>query len=169
MSVLETERLIMRKPAARDMDAILAFYQSERSVMAGGHISEGRAWRQAAAIIGHWDIRGFGLFAVTEKPSDEIVGLVGQWYPGDWPETEIGWLVFDGSEGRSIAYEAALAARAHAYTTIGWTTAVSYIDENNTRSVALAERLGCTFDPAAPQPKPDQPCLIYRHPSPEAL
>ena len=159
----------MRKPNAADWPAARDFYMSERSVMAGGHISEGRAWRQFAAIIGHWDIRGFGLFAVTETGNDQALGLVGQWYPVDWPEHELGWLIFDGHEGKSIAYEAANAARNYAYTKLGWTTAVSYIDQNNARSIKLADRLGCTVDPDATQAKPDDPCLIYRHPAPEML
>lgn len=165
--ILETERLTLRKPNAADWPAARGFYMSERSAMAGGNIDEGRAWRRFAAIIGHWDIRGFGLSAVTVKPSDQIIGLVGQWYPGDWPEQELGWVIFDGAEGKSIAYEAALAARKHAYSALGWKTAVSYIDKNNARSIALAERLDCALDTEAQQPKPDSPCLIYRHPSPE--
>lgn len=162
--VLETERLALRKPNAADWPAARDFYMSERSSMAGGPKDEGKAWRQFAAIIGHWDICGCGLFAVTPKPSDQIVGLVGPWTPVDWPETELGWLLFEGAEGKSIAFEAASAARTHAYTTLGWTTAVSYIHKNNARSINLAERLGCTLDAEATQPKPDDPCLVYRHP-----
>lgn len=164
--IIETEHLALRKPVAADWPAARDFYTSERSSMAGGHVDEGKAWRQFATIIGHWDIRGYGLSAVTVKPSDKIVGLVGQWHPADWPEAEIGWVIFDGSEGKSIAYEAALAARHHAYSNLGWTTAVSYIDEKNTRSIKLAERLGCTLDLNATQPRPAAPCLIYRHPAP---
>lgn len=165
--ILETERLILRKPTAQDCVGAVSFYTSERSAMAGGNIDAGRAWRQFAAILGHWEIRGFGLFAVTQKPSDQIIGLVGQWYPGDWPEQELGWVVFDGSEGKSIAYEAACAARTHAYETLSWETAVSYIDPDNSRSIALAERLGCHLDNEATLPKPDT--LVYRHPAPAEL
>ena len=39
---------------------------------------------------------------------------------------------------RGYATEAALAARAYAYGTLGWTTAVSYIDRDNIASIALA-------------------------------
>jgi len=166
---LETERLILRKPNGSDWPEVRDFYMSERSSMAGGHIDEGKAWRKFASIIGHWDIRGYGLSAVTLKPSDQIVGLVGQWYPGDWPEPELGWVIFEGAEGKSIAFEAASAARAHAYGPLGWSTAVSYIDPQNARSIALAERLGCVLDPDAVQPHPDQPGLIYRHPAPSQV
>ena len=59
------------------------------------------------------------------------------------------------------------AARGYAYGTLGWPTAVSYVDAENHRSCALARRLGAREDPAAPRPGPDG--LVFRHPSPEAL
>ncbi|MEL6197095.1 MAG: GNAT family N-acetyltransferase, partial [Pseudomonadota bacterium] len=75
-------------------------------------------------------------------------------------------------EGKGITQEAALAARAHAYGTLGWPTAVSYIDHGNDRSIALAERLGAARDAAAAFPGQDEgaePCHVYRHPAPAAL
>ena len=91
------------------------------------------------------------------------------WHPITWPEREIGWSVYDPAiEGTGIAREAAEAVRAWAYTTLGWTTAVSYIDPDNAASIRLAERLGCTLDEAAEKPE-GEPCLVYRHPAPEAL
>ena len=50
------------------------------------------------------------------------------------------------AEGRGLALEAALAARRHAYRTLNWPTAISMIDPGNTRSVRLAERMGCRHD-----------------------
>jgi RimJ/RimL family protein N-acetyltransferase len=51
-------------------------------------------------------------------------------------------------------------------TEIGWQEVVSYIAPENHRSIALAERLGAALDKNAPQPKPEKPCLVYRHPKP---
>ena len=165
---LTTDRLTLRRPAARDWDGARDFYMSDRSAMAGGNIHLGAAWRQFAAIIGHWDIRGYGLWAVTLKGNDTCLGLVGQWCPEDWPENELGWVLFAEAEGKSIAYEAAQATRNYAYDTLGWTTAVSYLHPDNARSITLAERLGCTRDDTAPWPYPEKPCAIYRHPAPDA-
>ena len=93
--------------------------------------------------------------------------MVGLFYPEGWPEPEIAWTVFDGAEGRGIAFESATAARDHAYTALGWTTAVSLIAPDNPRSIALARRLGAVHD--GDYPHPDHGTLqIYRHPAPEA-
>ncbi|BBU58844.1 hypothetical protein KU6B_51090 [Mameliella alba] len=51
----------------------------------------------------------------------------------------------------------------------GWSTLVSYIHPDNTRSRALAERLGAVHDPNAQLPEGEtaQETLVYRH-SPDA-
>lgn len=166
--MLHTKRLILRRPAGRDWPVVRDFFMSPRAADVGGPHDLGRAWRHFAAEVGHWDILGYGMWAVTLRGDDTIVGLIGPWSPADWPETEIGWFILDpGIEGTGIATEAARAAITHAWDVLGWSTIVSYIDADNTRSIRLAEKLGAVLDPAAPQPKPDQPCLVYRHPRPE--
>lgn len=167
--MLHTRRLVMRRPNGADWPAARDFFMSERAAGVGGPHDLGRAWRLFAANLGHWDILGYGMWAVTLRGDDRAVGLVGPWCPADWPETEIGWVIFEpGIEGTGIATEAAQAAIEHAWSALGWDTIVSYIAPGNTRSIRLAEKLGAALDPDAPQPYPDQPCLVYRHPGPEA-
>lgn len=169
IALLETERLTLRKPIPSDWDAFYAFTQSDRSKGIGGPYAHGYAWRMFAAEIGHWAIRNFGMFIVTLKGQNKPLGLIGPWYPDDWPETEIGWMMFEGSEGKGFAFEAAKRIVRHAWEDLKWDTIVSYIDADNARSIALAERLGANHDPAAIVPKPDNPCLVYRHPKPKEL
>ncbi len=159
---LHTDRLILRRPNGSDAAATTAFYQTERAQFVGGNVPEFRAFSNFCALLGHWEVRGFGLWAVTTKTSDDIIGLVGPYYPQGWPETEIGWLMFDGSEGHGYAAEAAKAAIADARTRLGWTDIVHYIAPQNARSITLAERLGAHRDPNAAVPKPEDPCLVYR-------
>ncbi|TMV69267.1 GNAT family N-acetyltransferase, partial [Thioclava sp. BHET1] len=81
---------------------------------------------------------------------------------------EMGWSLWSAEgEGRGYAREAARAVIAHAFGPLGWDTAVSYIAPDNARSIALAERLGAIRDDSAAHPG-DTPCLVYRHPKPEA-
>ena len=166
--VIETARLRLRAPEARDFEAYAAFRASDRARLLGGPYTRGQAFDQICSIIGHWHMRGFGRWMVADRVTDAPLGIVGLFYPEDWPEPEIAWSVFEVAEGQGIAEEAARAARAHAYDTLGWTTAISLIDPANTRSVALAQRLGCkdgeTFEHAALGT-----LHIWRHPSPEAL
>lgn len=166
--VLHTERLILRGPEPQDLPGFLAYFASPRSRYTGGPLDPGPAWRLFACEIGHWHICGFGMWSVTLRGHpDRCIGMVGCWHPADFPENELGWILWPEAEGRGIAAEAAQAARAHAYGPLGWTTAVSYIDPENARSIGLAERLGARRDDAAPRRDPTD--LVYRHPAPEAL
>jgi RimJ/RimL family protein N-acetyltransferase len=165
--VIETNRLILRRPAARDLDAYLTFITSERAEYVGREQSRFSGWKCFAAEAGHWMLHGYGPWAVTVKGSDTSVGQVGVWHPVGFPEREIGWLIWKEAEGKGIAFEAAEAARAYDYRVHGTKTLVSYIDRANSRSIRLAERLGAVLDPEATPLDPDT--LVYRHPSPEAL
>lgn len=166
--VLETRRLVLRAPQARDAAAYVAEHASERGRWIGGAAGAEAGWRAFATLTGHWVLRGYGMWAVTLKGEDRILGMIGCLNPEGWPEPEIGWFVFAEAEGRGIAAEAALAARDYAFNTLGWTTAVSYIHPENARSIALAERLGAARDQAAARPKPELGTLVFRHPAPEA-
>ena len=169
VAVLETERLTLRRPDARDWPQARDFFMSDRAIGIGGPDTLGVAWRAFATWLGHWQIHGFGMWAVTLTGDDTAIGRVGAWYPPDWPENEIGWFIFKRDlEGTGIAHEAARAAVDHAFATLGWKTVVSYIGADNQRSIALAERLGARHDPHATSPWPDTPCLVYRHPAPQA-
>lgn len=163
--VLETERLVLRRPKPADIPAAIEFYMSERSQYAGGFVPKFRAWTNATALLGHWEVRGYGLWAVTEKGDDTALGFVGPYYPEGWPDTEIGWVLFEQAEGRGIAAEAAKAALADARDRLGWSDIVSYIAPENTRSIKLAEKLNAVRDPNAAVPKPEDPCLVFRHPA----
>jgi RimJ/RimL family protein N-acetyltransferase len=75
------------------------------------------AWRQLAMFAGHWQLRGFGMWAVEELGTGAFVGRVGLHYPEGWPDREVAWA-------------------------LAWPRVISLIDPGNTRSVRLAQRLG---------------------------
>jgi RimJ/RimL family protein N-acetyltransferase len=168
-AVLETPRLVLRRPRPADAEGFIGFLGSERAVHLGGPMARPAAWRVFATVLGHWEMLGFGLWAVCRHGSERAVATVGLLRPEGWPEGEIAWHVLDPSaEGAGIAFEAAEAARAHAYEVLGWPGAVSYIAPANARSIRLAERLGAVADAEAPVPE-GLACTAWRHPGPEAL
>lgn len=165
---LETERLILRGPKPADAEAFVAAYAEPRMQYAGGPKPKREAWNFFGTEIGHWVMRGYGMFVVTLKGDDTPLGIVGHWKPNTWPETEIGWVLFsDAYEGKGYAFEAANACIDHAWHVLKWDTIVSYIDPGNAGSIKLAERLGAALDEAAKKPSADYETLVYRHPKPE--
>lgn len=165
---VETERLRLRAPEWSDFDAFSAFRMSNRTEHLGGPCTRTQAFDKLGEIIGHWHLRGYGRWMVADKTTDTPIGIVGCFYPDDWPEPEIAWSVFEGAEGRGIAHEAAIATLRFAYNTLGWTTAVSCTTPENTRSQALAVRLGATREDDFTTV--DGLLLqVYRHAGPEAF
>ena len=168
--VIETERLILRAPGPQDWPAWRAFMASDQArFIRTGTPNDADAWRAFGHFIGHWILRGFGMFVFAPKKQDSAIGMAGPWHPEGWPEGEIAWALWSAQdEGMGYAIEAVQAARGYAYDILGWPTAVSYIDPANARSVALAERLDATRDLRAAHPG-DTPCAVYRHPLPDQL
>ncbi|SLN37084.1 GNAT family N-acetyltransferase [Roseisalinus antarcticus] len=163
--VLETARLRLRAPEARDLDAYVAYCASDRSATVGGPFSREEAYFRLCAIAGQWQLRGFGRWIIADRESDAALGLAGLHYPDGWPEPEIAWTVFDGAEGRGIAQEAAIAVRAHVFGTLGWSRVMSAVAPSNSRSVRLAQRLGCTLEGEFDHPVYGR-LGIWRHPAP---
>jgi RimJ/RimL family protein N-acetyltransferase len=160
--LIQTERLLLRPYRLEDYPHLLALYGTDRAAFIGGRLSPRQVWDAFMNCVAQWTIFGFGGWAVEEIASGSIVGEVAVTRPIDFPETELGWLLFDGFEGRGYAYEAALAARHWAFSEAGLSTLVSYVDPDNVRSARLAERLGATVDPHALTPS-GEASLVYRH------
>jgi RimJ/RimL family protein N-acetyltransferase len=144
--ILHTDRLILRPFREADLDAYAAL-GSDPLVMEflsadGSLLSRADAWRQMSMFLGHWELRGYGTWAVEERSSGEFVGRVGLHYPEGWPDRELGWTIARKFWGQGYASEAARAAIAHAFGALGWTHLVSLIHPDNHRSARLAERLG---------------------------
>ena len=170
--VLETARLILRAPIASDWEPALAFMVTQRAQYMGGPYERSDAWRGFNHVVGHWVTRGYGMFTYCDKTTGRPMGFVGPFYPEGWTEPEIGWSIWSSEdEGKGFVLEAAQAARGYVYEVLNWSTAISYIDPDNARSMALARRLGCEIDPngTLPDGKDWPGTLVFRHPSPDTF
>lgn len=162
---IETDRLILRLPELGDFEAAAGFWTSERSATIGGPLDRQGAWTRFASYAGSWMLRGYGSWMVVEKSSNTPVGSVGIYEAADWPEPELGWVMFEAGEGKGYAYEAAIAARTYIYAKLNMPALISTIAPDNTRSLALAERLGAKLERM--WQSPFGPLGIYRHPKAE--
>lgn len=143
---LETDRLILRPCVLEDFEAY-AVMAADPELMRylatdGTPSSRFAAWQAFSAQVGHWSLRGFGMFTVIERASGDFVGRVGPWQPEGWPDFEIGWTVRSQFWRLGYASEAATACLKHAFTDLGRLDVVSLISPDNTRSIGVAERIG---------------------------
>jgi RimJ/RimL family protein N-acetyltransferase len=98
------------------------------------------AWLDFAQMTSTWLLQGHGLWTIGH--AGQIAGFVVLGFePGD-AEPELGFMLTATAEGRGLAFEAASAAKRHAFDTLGWSRVVSYIEPSNDRARTLALRLG---------------------------
>ncbi|MCF2903940.1 GNAT family N-acetyltransferase [Octadecabacter sp. CECT 8868] len=162
---LTSERLTLRGPERSDLPAFTRFMTSAPSLAAQGETGTAQqAWFGFIAGIGHWQWHGFGFFIVVDKATDEPVGRVGLLKHVDWPDVELAWHLFEGAEGKGFATEAATAVKTWAYGDLGLDRLYSYIDCDNSRSQAVAKRLGASTDGTRAAHEPD--AEIWHHTRP---
>lgn len=161
--VLETAELVLRGYRETDFEPFAAFSASPRASFVGGPQSRWDAWRAFLAAIGHWGLRGYGMWIAEHHATGQVAGRIGVMFNDGWHEPELAWHIYDGFEGRGLAYQAALAARDHAAQHWGMVRLMSYISPDNVRSVRLAKRLGCALEREVEVL--GRPCQLWRHPT----
>jgi RimJ/RimL family protein N-acetyltransferase len=100
------------------------------------------AWRHMAFLVGHWELRGYGHWAVEEKESGKFVGRLGFLNPEGWPGFELGWTLAREAWGKGYATEGARRALDYAFNDLDKDHVISLIHPENKNSIRVAERLG---------------------------
>ncbi len=146
---LETERLRLRGFGPDDFETYARWCgdaETMRFIGEGKPVGRDDAWRSLAVVMGHWPLRGYGLWAAEEKASGALIGRIGLYEPEGWPGLEVGWLVDRERWGEGFAPEGAAAALHHAFTVLSVPRLISLIQPDNAPSIRVAEKLGERYD-----------------------
>jgi RimJ/RimL family protein N-acetyltransferase len=160
---LESGRLLLRQFQDADWPQLHRYFSDAQAMVftQGRALSEGETWRVMCSMIGHWQIRGYGPYAVTDKTNGTVMGTVGFWYPNDWPEPEIKWGLASSYWGKGYATEAARLVLAAGYEHLPELALISLIHEDNKASIGLALAVGATRERSTQYE--GEPHGIYRH------
>lgn len=158
---LTTERLRLRPMVPGDFPAYAAFFATERSAMMGGPHDLRAAWGVFCHDCACWTLFGHGALMIDRLQDGATLGQVGISAGPLFPETELGWLLYQGHEGQGYATEAARALRDWAFARLAVESLVSYTDPTNFGSQAVARRLGAVIDPDAVPQDPED--IVWRH------
>jgi RimJ/RimL family protein N-acetyltransferase len=145
VTVIQTERLAMRMLRDDDLDALAQMYadaETMRYIGIGEPLDREATWREVAMHLGHWRLRGYGMWALEERATGTLIGRAGLWNPEGWPALEAGWLVARPRWGEGFATEAARAILDHAFAVLGLEHIVSFIHPDNAASIRVAEKMG---------------------------
>jgi RimJ/RimL family protein N-acetyltransferase len=108
----------------------------------GVTLDRSETWRAMAGILGHWQLLGYGMFAVEIRATGELIGRAGYLDPPGWPGFELGWVLGQRWWGKGYAVEAAIRCRDHAFEVLGRDRLISLIRPDNHRSIRVAEKIG---------------------------
>ncbi|MBD2089752.1 GNAT family N-acetyltransferase [Microcoleus sp. FACHB-1515] len=151
MIVAETSRLILRHfqpDDAEDLQAVFGDAEVMRFSTTGAfNLDQIRAWLDRAPIA--YEKNGYGLNAVIEKTSNQLIGLCGLlvWEDLDGQhEDEIGYRFARAWWGKGLATEAACATRDFGFGQLGRNRLISIIEPENVRSIRVAQRVGMQYE-----------------------
>jgi RimJ/RimL family protein N-acetyltransferase len=142
---IQTGRLLLRPFGDADVEPYIAMVTDPdvaRFLGDGTPPLRSDAWRQLAMVIGHWALRGHGLWAVEEIDTKTLVGRIGLWQPEGWPGFELAYTVGRPFWGRGFAREGAGAALRFARDVMRRDDVISIIRPDNAASIRVATSLG---------------------------
>ena len=147
---LVTSRLVLRPPAAHDLEPLTAIRSDERvGKFTGGTRSEQDVWFTLLRSHGLWSMLGYGYWTAEHRKTGALIGEVGfaDFKRGLTPDIsgipEAGWIIAPDAWGQGYASEAVGAIHDwldHARP--GRSTCI--INPDNNASIRVAEKQGYT-------------------------
>lgn len=144
---IETERLRLRAFSSGDLEPYAQIYADDLFVrhLNGKTLTRQKTWENMALILGHWALRGYGIWAIEHRVTGALVGRAGLLNLPGWPDVEVCWALSPKFWGNGYATEASRAAIKWAFREVGIRRLISLISPDNRRSEAVALRLGEQF------------------------
>lgn len=149
MTVLETERLILRRLTVDDAQFILTLlnepsflrYIGDKKVR---NLDDARQYILNGPAASY-ERNGFGLYAVELKDSHVPIGMCGLLKRDELPDPDVGFAFLPDFWNKGFAFEAAAAVLNYAREKLKHKRVLAIVNHDNTSSIKLLEKLGFTF------------------------
>jgi RimJ/RimL family protein N-acetyltransferase len=146
MTVLETDRLVLRRLSAGDAGFIATLLNDESFIRSIGDRGV-RTLADAEAYIANgpvasYDRFGFGLYLVASKEAGESMGICGLLKRDALEHVDIGFAFLPEFWHRGFALESALAVKGHARDQLGLARLVAVVQPGNLPSIRVLEKIG---------------------------
>ena len=142
--LIETQRVQLRPLTRDDLDDVLEM-QADPDVMRFlGQLDRDQAREWLEVTTRQWAEVGYGRAAVIERATGRFIGRAGLRYWPEFGETEVGWVLRRDVWGHGLASEAGHASLRWGFENLDVTYITAIITPDNTRSIAVAQRLGMT-------------------------
>ncbi len=140
----------MRQHRREDFKACAAMWSDPRVVefISGKPSTEQATWMRILAYRGHWELMGFGYWALEDRETGRFVGELGfadfkrDLTPSIAGLPELGWALVPEFHGRGLATEGLAAALVWGDQNLDSHRVVSLISPQNLASLRVAQKLG---------------------------
>jgi RimJ/RimL family protein N-acetyltransferase len=152
---IETERLRLRPLGVGDLDAwhhqIFSDPNVTRYLPVGKPIPREDVVERLASQVQSWQIRGFGVWAVLQKPSNQLMGHCGFVTPEESDSIELIYALGRDWWGRGFATEAAAACLRHGFELLNFAEIAALVFTENEPSIRVMLKLGFAFEDIVPR------------------
>jgi ribosomal-protein-alanine N-acetyltransferase len=150
--LIETPQLLLRDWWYEDIAPLAAIYadpEVERQLVP---MSRDATEEQVAYLLAHWEVEGFGLWAVEHRETGRFIGRIGLIRHTDFTQepdpVEVGWTLERAVWGQGLATEGAMASLRFGFDTLGCDRIISITRPTNTASRRVMEKCGLTYQGA---------------------
>jgi ribosomal-protein-alanine N-acetyltransferase len=150
LTVLETERLLLRRFSTEDAEFILELLNEPSFIRnigdRGVRTIEGANSYILNGPVVSYAKNGFGLYLVKLKETNESIGMCGLIKRDTLEDVDIGYAFLPRFWSKGYAVESALAVKEYAKNMIGLNRIVAITDPENEGSIRVLEKIGFNFE-----------------------
>lgn len=150
MTIVETERLVIRKLSTDDAEFIVELlnqpsflrYIGDKAVRS----SDDAVRYIQTGPLASYERFGFGLYLVELKETGESIGMCGLLKRDTLPDVDIGFAFLSSYWSRGYALESATAVMKYGREELGLRRIVAITSPDNDASIRLLEKIGLRFE-----------------------
>jgi RimJ/RimL family protein N-acetyltransferase len=150
VTILETERLLLRQLSTEDAEFILELLNEPSFIHnigdRGVRTIEGANSYILNGPVASYAKNGFGLYLVKLKETDESIGMCGLIKRDTLDDVDIGYAFLPRFWSKGYAVESAQAVKEYARNVIGLPRLVAIVDPDNAGSIRVLEKIGLQFE-----------------------
>jgi RimJ/RimL family protein N-acetyltransferase len=150
LTVLETERLLLRQLTTEDAEFILELLNEPSFIRNIGDRGVRTTTDARSYILNgpatSYIKNGFGLYLVKLKETNESIGMCGLIKRDTLEDVDIGYAFLPRFWSKGYAVEAAQAVKEYAKNVIGLNRIVAITDPENEGSIRVLEKIGLKFE-----------------------
>jgi RimJ/RimL family protein N-acetyltransferase len=147
MSMIETERLLLRMFRPEDLDDLAGLFRDPdvlKYVGDGKPVNREEADKALKSIIKHWETHGFGRWVVLDKKTQHFIGFGGLRSLFGTPE--VVYHLAKAHWGKGLATELARASLRFGFEDRRFDRIVAVAKPENAASIHVMEKLGMRFE-----------------------